>query len=198
MHTALLLDMVADAVSDRLAFGKRAEGLTFAEGVGQHPDFGRAVVGQRVVEGRRFRDFVREVEELQQERAGLVGFRDRAEELDVLLREEDAPAVEVALIAGQDRKLVGFEEAADGRIGLVFLLADLDREREGLAVLPHEGEIGVGDARALPIERQHVDGFKIAQRIAARLPVFARGLRTGPIEVADVLDRDRVAVTLVS
>ncbi len=31
MHTALLLDMVADAVPDRLAFGRRAEGLTFAE-----------------------------------------------------------------------------------------------------------------------------------------------------------------------
>jgi fatty-acyl-CoA synthase len=31
MHTALLLDMVADAVPDRLAFGRKAEGLTFVE-----------------------------------------------------------------------------------------------------------------------------------------------------------------------
>ena len=31
MHTALLLDMVAEATPDRLAFGRRAEGLTFAE-----------------------------------------------------------------------------------------------------------------------------------------------------------------------
>jgi acyl-CoA synthetase (AMP-forming)/AMP-acid ligase II len=31
MHTALLLDMVADAASDRLALGPRADGLTFAE-----------------------------------------------------------------------------------------------------------------------------------------------------------------------
>jgi acyl-CoA synthetase (AMP-forming)/AMP-acid ligase II len=31
MHTALLLDMIADAAPDRLALGPRAEGLTFAE-----------------------------------------------------------------------------------------------------------------------------------------------------------------------
>lgn len=31
MHTALLLDMMADAAPDRLALGRRAEGLTFAE-----------------------------------------------------------------------------------------------------------------------------------------------------------------------
>lgn len=31
MHTALLLDMMADAAGDRLALGRRAEGLTFAE-----------------------------------------------------------------------------------------------------------------------------------------------------------------------
>jgi len=31
MHTALLLDMVADAAPDRLALGRRADGLTFAE-----------------------------------------------------------------------------------------------------------------------------------------------------------------------
>jgi acyl-CoA synthetase (AMP-forming)/AMP-acid ligase II len=31
MHTALLLDMVADAAPDRLAFGRKAEGLSFAE-----------------------------------------------------------------------------------------------------------------------------------------------------------------------
>jgi acyl-CoA synthetase (AMP-forming)/AMP-acid ligase II len=31
MHTALLLDMIADAAPDRLALGARAEGLTFAE-----------------------------------------------------------------------------------------------------------------------------------------------------------------------
>ncbi|MBW8815429.1 MAG: AMP-binding protein [Caulobacterales bacterium] len=31
MHTALLLDMIADAAPDRLALGRRAEGLTFAE-----------------------------------------------------------------------------------------------------------------------------------------------------------------------
>jgi fatty-acyl-CoA synthase len=31
MHTALLLDMIADAAPDRLALGLRAEGLTFAE-----------------------------------------------------------------------------------------------------------------------------------------------------------------------
>ena len=31
MHTALLLEMAADAAPDRLAFGRRAEGLTFAE-----------------------------------------------------------------------------------------------------------------------------------------------------------------------
>lgn len=31
MHTALLLDMAADAAPDRLAFGRRAEGLTFEE-----------------------------------------------------------------------------------------------------------------------------------------------------------------------
>lgn len=31
MHTALLLDMIADAAPDRLALGRRAEGLTFSE-----------------------------------------------------------------------------------------------------------------------------------------------------------------------
>ena len=31
MHTALLLDMIADAAPDRLALGRRADGLTFAE-----------------------------------------------------------------------------------------------------------------------------------------------------------------------
>ncbi|MBL8771264.1 MAG: AMP-binding protein [Phenylobacterium sp.] len=31
MHTALLLDMAADAAADRLALGRKAEGLTFAE-----------------------------------------------------------------------------------------------------------------------------------------------------------------------
>jgi fatty-acyl-CoA synthase len=31
MHTALLLDMMADAAPDRLAFGSRSEGLTFSE-----------------------------------------------------------------------------------------------------------------------------------------------------------------------
>jgi len=31
MHTALLLDMIADAAPDRLALGRRGEGLTFAE-----------------------------------------------------------------------------------------------------------------------------------------------------------------------
>lgn len=31
MHTALLLDMMADAAGDRLALGRRADGLTFAE-----------------------------------------------------------------------------------------------------------------------------------------------------------------------
>src|SRR5262245_8117733 len=31
MHTALLLDMIADAVPDRLALGRKAEGLTFVE-----------------------------------------------------------------------------------------------------------------------------------------------------------------------
>ena len=31
MHTALLLDMIADAAPDRLALGRRSEDLTFSE-----------------------------------------------------------------------------------------------------------------------------------------------------------------------
>ena len=31
MHTALLLDMIADAAPERLGFGRRDEGLTYAE-----------------------------------------------------------------------------------------------------------------------------------------------------------------------
>ena len=31
MHTALLLDMIADAAPDRVALGRRTGGLTFAE-----------------------------------------------------------------------------------------------------------------------------------------------------------------------
>jgi hypothetical protein len=88
------------------------------------------------------------------------------------------------------------EEAAQGRIALVLLLARLDRDREVLPTLEAEAENRVRDVRPHPVHGEEIHRLELAQ--VESPVVIARGeIGLGAVvEVADVAHGGELAVEL--
>ncbi len=101
---------------------------------------------------------------------------------------------QVALVADHVHELVLLEEAGDGGVRLAALLPRLDRDRDVPVAHEPEAHHDVRDRVAHPVARDEVGGAQVRQ--VERRVVPARGeVGLGAVvEVADVVERDALAV----